>query len=433
MWPFSSKEEKALSPVSARSSWWPIFESYNGAWQSNVEVDRDSVLANPYVFACQALISRDISKLRVKLVAKTGYIWNETQDAAHSPLLRKPNPMQTRNQFWETWILSKLSRGNTFVLKRRDARGKVVALYILDPDRVTPLVSDQGAVFYDLRADNIAGIEESIVVPASEVIHDRYNCLYHPLVGLSPIFAHGVTATQGLSILDNSATFFSNASRPGGLLTAPGSISKETADRLKTDFQNNFSGVNAGKVAIVGDGLKFEQMSVSAKDTELVQQFKMTAETIAAVYGIPLYKLGLGPMPTAGNVQSLHVEYYSQCLQGLIEDAESVLDEGLGLDGVKIKTQFDTDNLLRMDSLTHMQVLKEGVGAGIYAPNEARRELNLNDVAGGESPFMQEQNWSLADLAERRMERELLNQPTDDLPDEAAKSVFRDELTRALT
>lgn len=40
--------------------------------------------------------------------------------------------------------------GNTYVLKARDARGVVNALYVLDPCRVEPLISESGAVYYRL-------------------------------------------------------------------------------------------------------------------------------------------------------------------------------------------------------------------------------------------------------------------------------------------
>src|SRR5690606_27341874 len=100
--------------------------------------------------------------------------------------------------------------------KRRDRRNVVVALYVLDPTRVTPMVADDGSVFYQLRTDNLAGLGEDILVPAREIIHDRMNCLFHPLVGTSPIYASGLAATQGLNIQTNSANFFGNRSTPGG-------------------------------------------------------------------------------------------------------------------------------------------------------------------------------------------------------------------------
>ena len=48
------------------------------------------------------------------------------------------------------------------------------------------------------------------------------------------------------------------------MLTAPGAIADATAARLKTYWDTNFSGDNTGKVAVLGDGLKYEAMSVNA-------------------------------------------------------------------------------------------------------------------------------------------------------------------------
>src|SRR5690606_20949887 len=99
---------------------------------------------------CQTLIASDIAKLALRLVEQTkDGIWVEVRNPAFSPVLRKPNGYQNRIQFIESWVLSKLQSGNAYVLKQRDGRGVVKALYVLDPARVTPLVSDSGDVFYD--------------------------------------------------------------------------------------------------------------------------------------------------------------------------------------------------------------------------------------------------------------------------------------------
>lgn len=400
--PFTRSESKALSSVRENGrGWYRVLESYTGAWQQNVTVDRNLVLTYHAVYACMTLIASDIAKLRVKLVERDeSGIWSETNNPAYSPVLRKPNPYQNRIQFWENWILSKLTRGNTYVLKVRDARGVVNRLYVLDPTLVVPLVADDGSVFYQLHADNMAGLQTDITVPAREIIHDRMNCLFHPLVGTSPIIAAGVAATQGLNIQNNSATFFGNRSQPGGILTAPGNISDETAARLKEAWETKFTGENAGKIAVVGDGLKYEKLTMTAEESQLIEQLKWTAEIVCSVYHVPPYKIGVGTMPTYNNVQSLNVEYYSQALQSLIEAAELCMDEGLEMkEG--IGTEFDLDGLLRMDSVTQMNVLKEAIGAAVMSPNEARRKVDLKPVNGGDSPYLQQQNYSLEALARR--------------------------------
>lgn len=393
---------KALSPPPpSRGGWWPIVrESFSGAWQKNVEVRRESVLSQFAVFSCQTLIASDIAKLRLKLVARDeDGIWTEIANAAYSPVLRRPNHFQTRLQFIESWVLSKLSSGNAYILKERDRRNVVVALYVLDPCMVRPLVADNGDIFYQLDADNISGVSEQIIVPAREIIHDRYNTLFHPLCGISPIFANGLTATQGLNIQSAMAKLYDAGALPPGILTAPGAIGDETAARLKAKWETEYFGDNSKKIAVLGDGLKFDRMSLTSVEGQVIEQLKWTAEVVCSTYHVPPYKIGIGTMPTYDNIQSLNVEYYAQALQRLIEDIEAGLDEGLGLDGTTIGTEFDLDGLLRMDSVTQMEVLEKG--RNTLTPNEARKRLDLKPVAGGDSVYRQQQDYSLEALARR--------------------------------
>lgn len=404
------KAARNLSGVDDRRGWWPLSGSWFGGsspfWQSDVEVSHDEVLAQPTLFSCMTLIASDIGKLSLKLVERDGDgIWDDVQSPAFSPVLRKPNPYQTMQLFVETWVFSLLSHGNTYVLKGRDRRGVVVALYILDANRVRPLVAPDGAVYYALQEDDLSRVTGPLpAVPASEIIHDRINCLFHPLVGISPIFACGLASTQALKILQNSAKFFENMSRPSGILTAASQISTETAQRLKEHWDQNFAGDKIGKVAVLGDGLKYEAMSVTPLDAQLVEQLALSAVQICATFHVPAYMVGAGPVPANSNVQALTTAYFGQCLQKIVKRIEDALDEGLGLNAVEGKTlgtMFDLDDLLRMDTATLTAALKEQVGAGITTPNEARRRLNLKPVKGGDTPYLQQQNYGIAALAER--------------------------------
>ena len=125
----SSRTAAGLSAVDGRAGgggWWPIVrESYAGAWQQNVSVTAETVLAHAAVYACITLIASDIGKLRIRLVEQDDDgIWQETENTAHSPFLRKPNRYQTRIKFYEQWVTSKLIHGNTYVIKQRDQRGR---------------------------------------------------------------------------------------------------------------------------------------------------------------------------------------------------------------------------------------------------------------------------------------------------------------------
>lgn len=394
--------EKAVSPVSASGSgWFSIFESFPGAWQRNVTVNYNSVMAFHAVFACQSLIASDIAKLPIMLVQKDqNGVWNEITNPAYSPVLRKPNHFQTWKQFVESWVISKLQTGNTYVLKERDLRGVVVALYVLDPKRVTVLVSDDGSVFYELQQDNLSSVPGgSVRVPAREIIHDRFNPIWHPLVGVSPLFAAGLAATAGLSIQEDAALFFQNGARPGGIISAPGAIGDDTAQRIKEYWTTNYTGSNAGKVAVLGDGMKYEAIRQKASDAQLVEQLKWSAEVVCSVYHVPPYMVGVGQRPAYDNVQSAKLDYFQQCLQTLIKDIVDLLDDGLGLDGVTIGVEIDIEDLMRMDMQSQMEVLEKSKGK--LTVNEMRRKLNRGPVTGGDTVYLQEQDHSLEWLAKR--------------------------------
>jgi len=399
------KAARTLSSVFDRG-WTTVHESFMGAWQRDVVIDRDAVMAQSTVFACITLIASDIAKLRIKLVQKAGAIWEETESAAFSPVLRKPNRYQTWLKFAEQWTVSKLAHGNTYVLKERDRRNIVVAMYVLDPQRVQPMVADSGDVYYQLQSDNLTGVPEDLpAVPASEIIHDRMVCLFHPLIGVSPIFACGLAGTQALAIQRNSAKFFENMSRPSGILTAPGHIANDTALRMKEHWQTNYGGENLGKVAVLGDGLKYEAMSVNAVDAQLVDQLKLSAENVCAVFHVPAYMVGAGPVPANNNIQALTLQYYGQCLQPLIESMETSLDDGLGLgiegDTRRTGVELCLDDLARMDSATLIDGLVKAVGGAIMTPDEARSKLNLANTPGGGSVYIQQQNFSLPAIEKR--------------------------------
>lgn len=148
----SIEKRGPASAVSGSSSggWFPwINEPFTGAWQRNQEIQTPTVLGHYAVYACVTLIANDIGKLRQRLMElDDNGIWKETSSPSFSPVLRKPNGYQNHIQFKQWWQTSKLTKGNAYALKQRDNRGIVTALYLLDPDRVTVLVTPQGEVYY---------------------------------------------------------------------------------------------------------------------------------------------------------------------------------------------------------------------------------------------------------------------------------------------
>ena len=391
-----------------RGGWWfpVVHEPFTGAWQRNMEARPENLLSFHAVYACAERITSDVAKCRLRLVEEdSNGIWTEVSAPAFSPVIRKPNHYQTRIQFFESWMISKLMSGNAYVLKERDGRGVVVALYVLDPTKVRLLVTADGGIYYELSRDNLSGTTvEKVTVPASEIIHDMMTLKFHHLCGLSPMAPAALAAVHGIQIQQMSTRFFANSARPGGVMSAPGNISKEDEARIKEQFQSQYSGLNSGKIAVVGSGLKFEKMTMDFVDAQLIEQLGISAKMVCSSFGVPPHMVQVGDPPSYNNMDWLNQQYYSQTLQKHFEAIELLLDEGLGLvdvDGHTYGTWFDLDDLLRMDTKTLIEAEAAATKAAIKSSNEARARLNLPPVKGGESPLSQQQNYSLEALAKR--------------------------------
>jgi len=407
------QQAKAVSAMVAVPNFTSFFgfitESFAGAWQQNALLanPRD-LLAYPPIYACVSLIAGDVAKLFLRLTAETADgIWLEHAVAPNTPYLiplRKPNGYQNRYQFVLAWMVSRLLYGNTYVLKERDNRGMVSAMHVLDPHLVMPLVTPEGDVFYRLTRDWLAGIDEGgIVVPASEMMHDRITPFWHPLVGVGPLYAAAMAGTQGINIQQNSSKFFANMSRPSGILIAPGAISKEQMTAIKEAWDANYGSGNMGKTAVLGDGMKYEPMATAAADAQLTEQLNLSAISVAMAFHVPPYKLGLQSDVKFRNMEQMDVDYYKQCLQTHIESIESTLDEGLELtlSSVPYRTEFDLSGLFRMDPLARAQANQAAIAASYLAPNEARASEDLPPIDGGEEPLSQQQYYPLSSLKGR--------------------------------
>lgn len=403
----------------ARHGWGPAHEPFAGAWQRGAMSPDgiDEITAVSAVYACLTLISGDISKLNL-LVMQRRRDNTKAPATDSSPFWRplvQPNAYETRNQFLTRWVLSKLIWGNAYVLLERDGRGMVQRMHVLDPRRVTPLVTPDGGVYYSVNANDLSMPREGWfdgqlvhfdrqkhnVLPSSEVIHDRCAPMWHPLIGVPPLYAAAMSATQARRIQANSSQFFENMSRPGGFITVPGEISEQAAVDVKRTWERGFGGANVGRLAILTQGMKFEPAtSIPAEQAQLIDQLKWTAIDIAGAFLVPGYKINVGAMPTVNSVGGLNQQYYDTTLQTHIEAIESLLTRALDV-ASDMCVEFDLEGLLRMDPGAQIEMLTKASGGAVMTPNDARSKINLRPITGGDALYKQHQDYSIEALAKR--------------------------------
>lgn len=365
-------------------------EPFSGAWQMNRECWGAQGIFSA-VYACITIIAGDLAKLppTIRTLQSNGKkVDNPNHPAAQ--VLNRPNSYQTRVDFWGQFMSSALFTGNAYVYLQRDASHNVSAMHILDPRRVRVLLADDGSVFYRVGQEQLADLIGSDTLPARDVMHHRLLTLTHPLVGLTPLYAAGVSAMTGQTIQQNSYAFFANMSRASGVLTAPGKISQETANRLKTEWDQNFKGGQMGRTAVLGEGMKWEPLTISAADAQLIEQLRWSVEDVARCFRVPTYMLTDASKVSFKNAETLARNYYSQTLQYHIESIEARIDQAFGLTG-NTYCEFDLAAMLRMEFDARMSAYQVGIQSGVLTINEARYLEELGPMEGGDEPLIQSQ------------------------------------------
>jgi HK97 family phage portal protein len=420
---FGTKVSEAMSPVS--SAWTSLSlavgDWVSGAWATGTPDpdagDVRSALNVAMVYDCVRRIATDIAKMSpgVRRLADTG-VWVRATHQVFDRLLSRPNHFQTWFQFILCWVTCRLVAGNVYVIKLYSVAGLVEELVVLDPSKVTPMVTESGRVFYEVSYEPLALVREAIVVSSDDIIHDRYLPLGHPLIGTSPLdrALSGATARGG--IIDNAGDLSTHAGVPPGILTTPEGLTDEQADQLADRWRK----IPRGRIAVIDAAYKFEALAAKYVDSQSKELAELSGLDICAAFGVPPWKMGVGVRPM-GDPEALQVIYYQDTLQWQVEEIEQCLDFGLGV-AAGIYIELDPACLLKLDSRTRAEVQKVLVGSGVMAPNEARMAWDLGPVEGGDTPYMQQQNYSLSALNRRDLAAPAPSSATGSSPGPAEKA-----------
>jgi HK97 family phage portal protein len=359
-----------------------------------------------------SVLSQDVSKLPLR-------VWRKEPNGARSSVsikdrgragfvsytLYKPNTYQTATEFLQQLMASLLINGNAYVYVTRNGGNLPDEMRVIHPSHVSPWVTPEGEVYYNISPDplTIPEIPETSLIPARFVMHFRHQTYQHPLIGISPLQAAAYSASTGLSILRQSSAFFRRMARPSGVLQSPRMLDGDVADRLRTQWQQVYGDNpgNAGKVAVLEDGLEWKPMTMTAADSQLIEQLRFTVEDVARVYRVPIFMLGDMTKASYRNSEVLMRNYYAGSLSYYcrsIEDRMNVFHD-LGED---FEVRFDLDELFRAESDVRMNTLKTAVQGGIMKPDEARGKEGLGPVPGGNEVYVQQQMIPLRIAAEGR-------------------------------
>lgn len=380
-------------PATGWSHWGNPFQIELGdGFQAGLTLNRTDTRSVPAVYACVMAIAKAISicyPQHVVVGPNNKHDKSKTSPAAR--FLRKPNSYETWPQFILNAVATMMFEGESFILLGRDDRYAINQGHLLAPGTCSPYVDyETKAIYYSVGSNPMVLDGMSMMVPARDIIHLRRYTPRHPLIGESDIKAASLAAGINVALTQNQAMFFAQMSRPSGILSTDQALTKDQMIVLRDAFNEQAKGMNAGKIPVLANGLKFSQMSISSQDAQLVQAQRMSIEDIARVFGVPLPVIGDLTHASLNNVESMVNFWLSTGLGSILENVERSFDAAFGM-GTEEYIEFDVAALLRMDFTARVEGYTKAIQGGLISPNEAREKEGFPAVDGGDTVFLQQQ------------------------------------------
>ena len=408
------------------------YRFFLGGSTSGKAVTERSAMQMTAVYSCVRILAEAIAGLPLHL-----YTYKDDggkEKAIGHPLYLllhdEPNPEMSSFVFRETLMTHLLLWGNAYAQIIRNGKGEVVALYPLMPNRMTVDRDSSGQLFYSYQMNN----SDAPTMKAGTVILKPSDVLHIPglgfdgLVGYSPIAMAKNAIGLAIATEEYGAKFFANGATPGGLLEYPGTV--KDPDRVRESWNKGFSGSqNAGKVAILEEGMKYTPISIAPEQAQFLETRKFQINEIARIFRVPPHMVGDLEKSSFSNIEQQSLEFVKYTLDPWVVRWEQSLSRALFTPDEKKQYffKFNVEGLLRGDYQSRMNGYATERQNGWMSANDIRELENLDRIPAEEGGDLYLINGNMLPLVHAGAFADIDSGKEESEPDEQSKEVLEVE------
>ena len=356
---------------------------------TGVRVSQSTAVSISTVYACTSIRAKDVARCRPRLMkVESARSEKPVTDHPVARLFVRPNRWQTWTEFCRQMHAAYLLRGNAYAVILRSGRGEPGMLIPVNPDNVTIYEAPGGEIFYSVARSTVfmAAIlkTEPLMIPEDDILHVR-ELGFTMLVGLSRISIARESFGLAMGLEQQAARFMGNGARPSGVLQTSKLLSEDAGKRLREQWTQLRSGLaNAGRTAILEDGVEWKPMQLSSVDLEFIAQREFAVSDIARWFDMPLYKLGVAQEMARIKFDDADQAYVNTTIMPDLDVWEEKLMQKFDLDEEGLVVDFDERRLLRAAEATRINNQRLKIMSGISTQNECRAENGDPPLPGGD-------------------------------------------------
>ena len=361
------------------SNFW--YEPTSHATPAGINVTADKAMRVSAVYGCMRILRESAGYMPFNVFMRTDedssekardhYLWRVLHE--------RPNHWQTPQAWKELGVNHLLMRGNFYCLIK--GSGEDMALWPLNPDRMTVKQLDNGRLVYTYRTKSGEPIEY-----AQEDIYHVVGQTLNGVNGVSVLEYARNTVGSTIAQETHGASLFRNGGLPAFWIFRPSG--RPWTDTAQKNFRRGWRRMhggaeNAGNPPIFSDGMELRELKLNNKDSQWMESRGLSAEEICRFFGVPPHMIGVKSTAPKSSTEQQSQEFLMYTLTPLAARFEQAANAALLLDDDKYYTKFNLDALRRADTKSRHEAHNIAVQGGWKTINEVRALEDLNPVEGG--------------------------------------------------
>lgn len=340
---------------------------------------QNNFLSIPAVYAALDIISSSIALMPINLRQKEE---NKDTIVENSPITALfDNMLQSKYTLFRTIVFDTIWWGNSFIYIKRDGKG--------NPIKLTYLQHGDVAIEYDKFNDTVSyNVVNHRNIPKKVKQYDMLHFIKNSKDGITGIglLAYASGAMKLTDNMNNAASdFFGSGCGINGILKFQGMV----PDKSKKDIREQWSAIHGagsvgGGLAVVGGDCDFIPVNADPTKSQMLESRQFSIAEIARYFGIsPLLLQDLSHGNTTA-IEAVSIQFVKYTLMPLVSLIENELNRKLLTGITNMWLDLDESVLLSSDKQAMANYLSTLTKNGIITTNEARKQLDLNPMEGGD-------------------------------------------------
>jgi HK97 family phage portal protein len=353
---------------------------------AGIDVTYSTAMRHNDVYTCVRIKAESLGQLPVRLYRSdddnkrteitSGREWNI--------FTQKPNAYQTWQEFIETYSTSIELVGHFAAEIKRNRFGNVYELVpFRHQNNVQAQMDSVGRVYYTYSTNSGEGKSITQTYDANDILFIK-SFSFDGFRGISTITQCALAIGTAIAGENHAASLFENGAMPMGVLQTDDSFGddEEAVQRIRSQWNEMHEGSkNSGKTAILEYGLKYQPITMSAVDAQLLEQRRFSREQIASMFRVPLHLLQAATGMKYSNVEQNNIAFFRDSLMPLATKLENNINQILPANHM---IKLDERGFVRGDRKALVSTIKEEISSGLCSLNEGRIELGRDPIDGGD-------------------------------------------------